>query len=84
MAEVGVRELRDHLSRWLARVQAGEEVVVTDRGRRIARITSTAQSRYDELVAAGLVTPPRTRDRSPPKPIEGEGPVSTFVADQRR
>ncbi len=38
MAEVGVRALRDHLSRYLEQVQAGEELVVTERGRGIARL----------------------------------------------
>jgi prevent-host-death family protein len=40
MAEAGIRDLRDHLrlSRYLERVQAGEELTVTDRGRPIARL----------------------------------------------
>lgn len=38
MEEIGVRELRQHASRWLARVQAGEAFVVTDRGRPVARL----------------------------------------------
>ncbi len=38
MEEIGVRELRQHASRWLARVQAGETFVVTDRGRPVARL----------------------------------------------
>lgn len=46
MTEVGIRELRDHLSRYLDRVQDGEEVVVTDRGRAIARV-------LDLIVVAG-------------------------------
>ena len=33
--EVGVRELRDHLSRYLDQVRDGTEVVVTDRGQAI-------------------------------------------------
>jgi len=32
----GIRELRDHLSSHLERVQSGHELVVTDRGRAIA------------------------------------------------
>jgi prevent-host-death family protein len=36
--EVGVRELRNHLRRHLHRVRDGDEVVVTDRGRAIARV----------------------------------------------
>ena len=33
MTHVGIRELRNHLSRYLQRVKAGEPVVVTARGR---------------------------------------------------
>ena len=35
---IGVRELKAHLSDCLARVQAGERLTVTDRGRPIATI----------------------------------------------
>ncbi|MCJ7672194.1 MAG: type II toxin-antitoxin system prevent-host-death family antitoxin, partial [Acidimicrobiia bacterium] len=31
--EVGVRDLKNNLSRYLDRVKEGEEVIVTDRGR---------------------------------------------------
>ncbi|MEJ7893760.1 MAG: type II toxin-antitoxin system prevent-host-death family antitoxin [Solirubrobacteraceae bacterium] len=36
---VGVRELRQNLSRYLERVKLGESLVVTDRGTEVARIT---------------------------------------------
>lgn len=36
---VGVRELRQNLSRYLERVKAGEAFVVTDRGNEVARLT---------------------------------------------
>jgi len=35
---VGVRELRQNLSRYLDRVRAGEDLVVTDRGEVVARL----------------------------------------------
>lgn len=38
MASVGIRELRDHLSRYLKRVKAGEQVTVKERGRAIAQL----------------------------------------------
>ncbi|MDQ3974407.1 MAG: type II toxin-antitoxin system prevent-host-death family antitoxin, partial [Actinomycetota bacterium] len=38
MVEVGIRELRNALSRYLARVRRGETLLVTDRGRPVARI----------------------------------------------
>ena len=38
MSHVGVRELKHQLSRYLKRVQEGEEIVVTDHGRSVAKI----------------------------------------------
>lgn len=85
MTEVGVRELRDHLSRYLDRVQEGEEVVVTDRGRAIARVLPMNGERtIDRLIAQGLVTPAPQRRRARPKPLKTAGPVSDLVAEQRR
>ena len=43
--EVGVRDLRNHLSRYLDRVRDGEEIVITDRGRAIARVLPVATER---------------------------------------
>ncbi len=37
--EVGVRELKAKLSEYVARAAAGESVIVTDRGRPVARLT---------------------------------------------
>lgn len=41
--EVGVRELKDRLSEYLHRAEAGEEIVVTSHGRAIVRMTSVAR-----------------------------------------
>ena len=38
MKQVGVRELKARLSEYLALVKAGEEVVVTERGKAVARL----------------------------------------------
>lgn len=84
--EVGIRELRAHLSRYLERVREGEEIVVTDRGAPIAKITPTdGRSRIDELIAAGVLTPPVNRGpRTVPKPIKIKGGISDLVREQRR
>lgn len=85
VAEVGVRELRDHLSRWLARVEAGDEVIVTDRGRAVARLGPTARTRLDELIDAGVVTPAKkAKSDSLPHPVEFDGSVTELVEAQRR
>ena len=84
---VGVRELKNHLSRYLDRVQAGEEIVVTDRGHPIARLSTvdSSISRLAALVESGAVTPPTTASRTRPRRrIRADGPVSDLVADQRR
>jgi prevent-host-death family protein len=73
-AEVGVRELRDHLSRYLDRVKDGEELVVTEHGRAIAYLVPRPRSsRLAQLIAAGRARPPRTHRRSRPAPVEFDG-----------
>jgi prevent-host-death family protein len=52
MAEsVGVRELRQNLSRYLDRVKAGEDLVVTEHGREVARLVPAGAGGYVELAA---------------------------------
>jgi prevent-host-death family protein len=83
--EVGVRELRNNLSQYLERVQAGDEVVVTDRGAAIARLLPLSGERtLDRLIAEGLVTPAERAKRASSRPIKTPGTVSDLVADQRR
>ena len=81
--EVGIRELRADLSKWLKRVRAGEEIVVTDRGQPIALIAPTnGRSKLDELIARGLARPaldPLPEDLPPL--IEANGTVSDLVRD---
>lgn len=58
MATIGIRELRRDASRWLARVRAGETVVVTDRGRPIAKMLPLQEPvGYAALVAEGRIGP---------------------------
>lgn len=44
MNRVGVRELRQNLSRYLVEVKAGQSYVVTERGREVARLTPSGPS----------------------------------------
>lgn len=53
-----MRELRQHASRYLARVRAGETLEVTDRGRPVARLVPVAEDSWSALIAAGAVRPP--------------------------
>jgi len=85
--EVGVRDLRDHLSGWLDEVKAGRELVVTERGRPVARLVpASGGSAMDELIAAGIITPPEAR-REPASSfgrVRVDGDVLEFVLQQRR
>jgi len=83
--EVGVRDLHDRLSEHLERVAAGHDVVVTRRGKPVARISAIGgEDPLTELARRGLVTParrPRERRRPALRPRQ---PVSDLVAEQRR
>ena len=57
MERIGVRELRQHASRYLARVVRGETLEVTDRGRPVARLVPITPDVWADLTAAGKVTP---------------------------
>lgn len=59
MTRIGIRELRQHASRYLERVKAGEVVEVTERGRLIALLVSPtpAVTSRDRLIASGRLIP---------------------------
>ena len=60
----GIREIKDNLSRYIRRVEAGERIAITAQGRVVAELvqpgaTATGTSRrFDELVASGVIRPP--------------------------
>lgn len=86
--EVGVRELRAHLSRYLADVAHGASLVVTDRGRPVARLVAIEQEPpgLQRLIDAGRIRLPRRPGSDPEtwgRPIP-RGPVAPLVAEQRR
>lgn len=83
---VGIRELRNNFRSYLLRVKAGEEVTVTDRGRAVAKLVPAGRpSKWDELVARGLITP-ATRPWTPvdlDSLIEVDPPLSEEIIRQR-
>ncbi len=83
--DVGVRELRDGLSRHLASVREGHTITVTDHARPVARIIPVdVVTTLERLIAEGRVTRARSRPGALPPPISTHGPVSDLVAEQRR
>ena len=90
MARIGVRELRQNASRYLALVKAGETVEVTERGELIALLAPAGGSRTarDQMVAAGRIVPaasPTGRVRSPrPLQIAAGEPTNQQLLDGER
>ena len=83
--EIGVRELRDGLSRWLEVVRRGGELVVTDRGRPVARLIGVeSPAPFERLLAEGIIRSPRARKGLAPRRVRGGGPVADLVREQRR
>jgi prevent-host-death family protein len=90
---VGVRELRQNLSRYLERVKAGEALVVTERGREVARLVPSGanlDSYYVELAQRFGATVPKgdlldAIDSLPPRATPAPaGTTDTILAEDRR
>ncbi|MEV6321034.1 type II toxin-antitoxin system prevent-host-death family antitoxin [Nocardia sp. NPDC051787] len=83
--EVGIRELRDNLDRYLAEVRSGRMLTVTDHGQAIARMVPVDRLiRLERLRRKVRIQPARTGKQSAPEPIHGNGIVGEFIDAQRR
>ena len=77
VAAKGVRELKDNLSHYIRRVESGERIAITAHGRVVAelgppahRLRSGRRTRYDDLVASGVIR----------LPVEDGDPLADWVA----
>lgn len=89
MARVGIRELRDHLSQYLKRVKAGEQVIVTERGRAIAQLVpvepGTERDALDTLLREGVARWAGGKPQGAAHPAKVRGrPVAEIVREERR
>jgi prevent-host-death family protein len=86
--DVAVTDLRAHLSEWLNRARAGDEVVITDRGVPVARLLGLATTPILERLAAdGVIGQPASNQRpgaTGRSRVRSRRPVSQVVSDQRR
>lgn len=87
MAEVGIAQLRRELKDWLDRAQAGEDVVITDRGRPVVRLSGIDTGPLlDRLADEGRLgrAPAATRPTARSRPrVTADGEVSAFVVAER-
>lgn len=85
MDRIGVRELRQHASRYLDRVKAGATVEVTERGHLVALLVPPGQPRHlrDELIADGRLIP-RSAALELPQRIRADRSTEDVLDDLRR
>ena len=91
MSSVGIRELRQRASELLRRVEAGETIEITDRGRPVALLSPTpAGGPYDRMLASGEIERAATDFDDLPEPVDlgpdAELPSATLArlrADER-
>jgi prevent-host-death family protein len=86
--DVTVTDLRAHLSSWLERARHGDDIVITDRGVPVARLSGLATTAtLERLTADGVIGRPATAQRpqasgrARPRPRR---PLADIVSDQRR
>lgn len=74
MVSTGIRELKNNLSHYVRQIEAGKRIAVTAHGRIVAELVPPAKgrdagrtSRYDELIAAGVIEPAAEPDSPAPE-----------------
>ena len=85
MSEIPVRVLNQETAKVLARVKAGEEITLTERGSVIARIVPATARPLDDLVSAGRVRPATMHGRAPrpTSPSDGKTEAGDLVRAMR-
>jgi antitoxin (DNA-binding transcriptional repressor) of toxin-antitoxin stability system len=92
MISTGIKDVKNNLSRLLAQVKAGEEILITERGRPVARIVRENQGdksireALGYLIQKGLITMPSRgilKDHISTIEVPGK-PISEMVIEGRR
>ena len=86
---VGIRELKNRLSKYLRAVKAGQTILITDRGRPVGRLIPAGQTVEEKLNAlqqagvfewSGKLPPPRR----PAAKVRGGKTVAEMLIEDRR
>lgn len=92
MDTAGIKEIKNNLSRYLAKVKSGEEILITERGKPIARIikenegNDSIRCALSSLIQKGLIVmPSQSINRDNPHQVKVSGkPASEMVTEDRR
>ena len=87
---IGIRELRDTLSKQIAAVREGETIIVTDHGKPVAQIVPIgADAWHRRMVAEGRITPAKRPKRpaselpEPGPPLKGDKTLLDILLEDR-
>ena len=89
METIGIRELKENLSRYMKKVKSGERIIVTDRKKEIAVIMPLGKEAKGEkifqLIQSGMACWSGGKPRGMPSRITSRGKsVSRAVIEDRR
>jgi prevent-host-death family protein len=79
---MGIRELRDNLTKTIRRVREGESIEITHDGEPVALLSPLPKGRIERLVARGDVSRPQPLTR-PIRRARVTGPVTASEALER-
>ena len=84
MSDVGVRELKQQLSKYLRRAEQGEVIRVTDRGTPKAILGPLpGAGRLEAGIAEGWITPGSGKRLQPVVRVQGRRSISDVLAEDR-
>ncbi|HEX6308458.1 MAG TPA: type II toxin-antitoxin system prevent-host-death family antitoxin [Longimicrobiales bacterium] len=92
MRQASIAEFKARLSEYVAAARRGEEVIITDRGRPVARLSGLSadrklDARIADLVRAGLIRPPQRAlspgFRSAARPADPDGRALAALIAER-
>lgn len=92
MIEVGIKEFKKNLSRYVAKMKKGNMITITEYGKPIGKLSKYKDVTEDmpeglkEMIASGMVTPPRgklDKKASPPLKVPGK-PGSQMIIEDRK
>lgn len=90
MERIGIRDLRQHASRWIDKVRAGKSIEVTDRGELVAVLVPAQRHlrARDRLIADGKLTPATNsgglRDLPAAGKLQPGSPTAADILDELR
>lgn len=87
--QVGIREIRNRLSRYLKRVKQGETIVITDRNIPVAKIIPLKEQELEDIMMlqkAGIAAwhGGKPEGLSNPPAVKGNRLVSDIITEDRR